>query len=362
MGLVPDSLWPTVIEMWVEYVIGITVLFLRVFTRCKMVGWKWQGDDYLAISAILFFTMEVMMCQIIVEKGSITGMTDAIALSLTPEQYKSHETGAKWLFAAWYMYVSLIWSLKGIMLFFLYRVTKSLPEERLVKVVSVITVVAYLSTLAVITGHCQPIHRLWQVYPYAGDDCTQNRSKYYALVTTNVFTDVLIMYIPIPLLWRLQTSLKRKLSFGLMFCAGFFIVICTLLRCVICLKTPGRLDLGLNWSIRETVVGIICTNAPSIKPLFHGRDKGSTANSHTPTDLITFGGTGSNQKRSRLREDHEIIPDDGSVGSQEHIVKPKTGNQTSAFANDRGDDRSFDDQARYNRGIQVKSEYKVEVR
>ncbi|KAK1998484.1 hypothetical protein LX36DRAFT_576212 [Colletotrichum falcatum] len=201
MVLVPESLWPTVIEMWVEYAISIIVLFLRVFSRCKMVSWKWKGDNYLAISAILFFT--------IFEKGSITGMTDAIALALTPEEYKSRETGAKWLFAAWYIYVSLIWSLKGIMLFFLYRVTKSLPEERLVKLVSDITVAAYLATLAVITGYCRPIHRLWQVYPYAGDYCTQNRSKYYALVTTNVFTDILIMYIPIPLLWRLQTTLKR---------------------------------------------------------------------------------------------------------------------------------------------------------
>lgn len=50
-------------------------------------------------------------------------MTDEVALSLTPEEYKSHETGAKWLFAAWYVYVSLIWSLKGIMLFFFSRVT-----------------------------------------------------------------------------------------------------------------------------------------------------------------------------------------------------------------------------------------------
>ncbi|OLN90184.1 hypothetical protein CCHL11_09817 [Colletotrichum chlorophyti] len=361
--MVPDNLWPTVIEMWVEYAIGILVLFLRVFSRCKMVGWRWQGDDYLAIAAILLFTFEVMMCQIIVEKGSITGMTDEIALSLTPEEYKSHETGAKWLFAAWYIYVSLIWSLKGIMLFFFSRVTKTLPEERLVKIVAVVCVLAYLATLAVITGHCQPIHRLWQVYPYAGDDCTQNRSKYYALVTTNVSTDFLIMYIPIPLLWRLQTTLKRKLSFGLMFCAGFFIVICTLLRCIICLETPERLDLGLNWSIRETVIGIICTNAPSIKPLFPSRNAGSS-NTSVPTGLVTFGGTGSNHKRSRLREDRERIPDDidGSIGSQEHIVSPKGGrNKSAAFADDRNDDHSFEDSSHYN-SIHVKSEYKVEVR
>ncbi|TIC99567.1 hypothetical protein CH35J_005050 [Colletotrichum higginsianum] len=355
--MVPEALMPAVIEMWVEYAVGILVLFLRIFTRySRVVGLKWQGDDYLAVAAVILFTFEVMMCQIIVEKGSITGMTDEVALTLTPEEYKSHEVGAKWLFAAWYIYVSMIWSLKGIMLFFFARVTKTLPEERLVKVVSVVTVAGYLATLGVVTGHCRPMHKLWQVYPYPGDDCSQNTSKYYALVSTNVATDIMIMYIPIPLLWRLQTTLKKKLAFGLMFCAGFFIIICTLLRCIICLQTPERLDLGLNWSIRETVVAIICTNAPSIKPLFPSRKTGS-ANTSTPSGLVTFGGSGGTHKMSRIKGSHQKL-DDTSVGSQEHIVNPKgTRNQTTAFA----DDHSSDDGANYNRGIQVTNEYTVEV-
>ncbi|OBR12880.1 Kinesin-like protein [Colletotrichum higginsianum IMI 349063] len=355
--MVPEALMPAVIEMWVEYAVGILVLFLRIFTRySRVVGLKWQGDDYLAVAAVILFTFEVMMCQIIVEKGSITGMTDEVALTLTPEEYKSHEVGAKWLFAAWYIYVSMIWSLKGIMLFFFARVTKTLPEERLVKVVSVVTVAGYLATLGVVTGHCRPMHKLWQVYPYPGDDCSQNTSKYYALVSTNVATDIMIMYIPIPLLWRLQTTLKKKLAFGLMFCAGFFIIICTLLRCIICLQTPERLDLGLNWSIRETVVAIICTNAPSIKPLFPSRKTGS-ANTSTPSGLVTFGGSGGTHKMSRIKGSHQKL-DDTSVGSQEHIVNPKgTRNQTTAFV----DDHSSDDGANYNRGIQVTNEYTVEV-
>ncbi|GJC78754.1 hypothetical protein ColLi_01592 [Colletotrichum liriopes] len=223
-------------------------------------------------------------------------MTDEVALALTPEQYKSHETGAKWLFAA----------------------CKTLPEERLVKVVSVITVAAYLATLSVVTGHCRPMHKLWQVYPYPGDN--------------------------------------RKLAFGLMFCAGFFIIICTLLRCIICLHTPERLDLGLNWSIRETVVAIICTNAPSIKPLFPSRKMGSS-NTSNPTGLVTFGGSGGTHKMSRIKGSHQKL-DDTSVGSQEHIVNPKGGrSRTTAFA----DDHSSDDGAQSNRGIQVTNEYTVEV-
>ena len=45
-------------EIWAEFAIGIAVLLLRVFTRCKfVVGWGWQADDYLAIAAIILFTV-----------------------------------------------------------------------------------------------------------------------------------------------------------------------------------------------------------------------------------------------------------------------------------------------------------------
>ncbi|GKT59692.1 hypothetical protein ColTof4_10914 [Colletotrichum tofieldiae] len=195
-------------------------------------------------------------------------MTDEVALTLTPEQYKSHETGAKWLFAA----------------------CKTLPEERLVKVVSIITVAAYLATLSVVTGHCRPMHKLWQVYPYPGE--------YF-----------------------------KVLCFGLDKC------------CVL-----------------SQVIAIICTNAPSIKPLFPSRKMGSS-NASIPTGLVTFGGSGGTHKMSRIKGSHQKL-DDTSVGSQEHIVNPKGGrSQTTAFA----DDHSSDDGAQSNRGIQVTNEYTVEV-
>ncbi|KAF5724205.1 kinesin [Fusarium mundagurra] len=325
------NLQPVIIEMWTEYAIGILILCLRIFARVKIVRWKWDGDDYLAVIALILFTWEVAMCQVISSKGSITGMTDEIALSLTPEQYRSHETGAKWLFAA----------------------CKTLPEQRLVKWTSVVVVAAYLVVIGVITGHCWPTYRLWQVYPSPGADCSENRAKYYALVTTNVFTDVLIILIPIPLLWRLQTTIKKKLTFGLMFCAGFFIIICTLLRCIICLNSPTRLDLGLSWSIRETVIGIICTNAPSIKPLFHRR-KPATNSSSNSTGLVTFGATGRSHKMSRMQR----IPDEAGVGSQEYIIDPISGgNQTVVYA----DDRSSDHTPQYGRDIHVSTEYKVDA-
>ncbi|KAK7992954.1 hypothetical protein PG988_001748 [Apiospora saccharicola] len=297
-------------EVWVEYAIGISALVIRVFSRCKiLVGWQWQVDDYLAVLAIALFTQ---------------ARDDA-------------EAGAKWLFAGWYIYVSMIWSLKGIMLAFFSRLTEKLPEAQLVKRVSVICLAAYVATIAVITDHCRPIRKQWQIYPYAGDDCTQNITKYYALVTTNVVTDLLIIYIPLPLLWRLRTTMTHKLKFGIMFCAGGFIIICTILRCVICLRQPERLDLGLNWSIRETVsqhpfpsnaprstqaadrirgacetekvVAILVTNVPSIKPLYlhyctRRNRKPWHANGQCTTGLMDFDGAGFRELSDLSSSDH----------------------------------------------------------
>lgn len=52
------DLQPVIIEMWTEYAIGIIILFTRIYARCvKVIGWRWQGDDYLAVAAVFFFTV-----------------------------------------------------------------------------------------------------------------------------------------------------------------------------------------------------------------------------------------------------------------------------------------------------------------
>ncbi|KAF4435203.1 Kinesin-like protein [Fusarium austroafricanum] len=349
------NLTPVIIEMWIEYGIGVLVLILRIFARLQRIKYtkftKWAPDDYFAFVALILWTFEVSMCQIIADKGSITGLTNEIASKLTPAEAKSHETGAKWLFAAWYVYVSMVWTLKAMMLGILFRVTKSLPEERLVKWASVFVFVCYLITLGVVSGHCWPTQKLWQVYPVPSIDCSQNRAKYYALVTTNVTTDLVIMALPIPVLWKLQIDIRRKLMFGLMFCAGFFIIICTLLRCIICLNMPERLDLGLSWSIRETVVGIICTNAPSIKPLLTGRNHSTNDSSHNTASRRGFSNSVSAHKMSRLQR----LPDESNSGSQECIVTGASKNHATVTV----DDRSSDHNTNYGTQIHVRQDFQV---
>lgn len=48
-------------EAWTEYSIGVLILLLGYFGRWKAVGFKgWQGDDYLAVLALTFWTVRIV--------------------------------------------------------------------------------------------------------------------------------------------------------------------------------------------------------------------------------------------------------------------------------------------------------------
>ncbi|KAL1966340.1 hypothetical protein VTN77DRAFT_4693 [Rasamsonia byssochlamydoides] len=255
-------------EAWTEYAIGVIILFLRIFARWKVVGFKWQGDDYFTIGVLIFWTAELSMLELIGQYGTNIGIYDNIGATLSKEQIRRYEIGSKCLLAGWTCYVTLIWCLKACMLFFYNRITLGLAQQKAVKITAVLCVLAYIAVIAVIYGHCTPVHKNWQVYPYPGDNCSKDIPNYLAIVTTNMSTDFMILCIPIPLLWKVKIPLRRKLLIGLLLCSGIFIMTATLLRCLLSLKDINGINTSTIWAIRETFVGIVAVNASCIKPLF----------------------------------------------------------------------------------------------
>ena len=100
-------------EAWTEYGIGMVILLTRLSARTWQLGSKWQGDDYFSVLAVLFFTAELVMLELIGQNGAITGLTEEAALSLTPEQAKRVVVGSKCLLAGWILYTTLIWCRKS---------------------------------------------------------------------------------------------------------------------------------------------------------------------------------------------------------------------------------------------------------
>ncbi|TQN68540.1 hypothetical protein CSHISOI_06905, partial [Colletotrichum shisoi] len=342
-------------EAWTEYGLGVLVILLRIFSRWKIVGFNWQGDDYFAILCLVFWTLELCMLELIGQNGTNIGITNEIGATLTSEEIAKFEFGSKCLLAGWNFYVTLIWGLKACILFFFGRITSvgwrmklmlyyrlATRQQRIVKWTSVATILGYVGVMIVLWSHCTPVQRNWQVVPYPGDECTLAVANYLSLVVLSISyaqdTDMLIVSIPLPLLWAVKLSVKRKFAIGLLLCSGVFVMIAALLRCILSLKDFEGINVSTIWAIRETFVGIIAVNAACIRPLFSSAHwlrstKGSSGNNQKYTgsgdkyshQLVTIGGGGQSVDRSGLpskrRYNRYNMTELDNNASEEQIVK-----------------------------------------
>ncbi|KAF4974677.1 hypothetical protein FZEAL_8448 [Fusarium zealandicum] len=327
-------------EAWVEYGLGTLVLVLRYFARWKAVGFKgYQGDDYFAALALVFWTAELVMLELIGQNGTNIGITDEMGAKLSDAQIARLEFGSKCLMAGWNFYVTLIFCLKGVMICFYNRMTLGIWQRKLLIWTQYGTLIAYFGVIFAIWGHCTPIRKNWQVYPNPGDQCTLAVANYITLVVFNIVTDMLIVAIPIPLLWVVKLSITRKLIIGVLLCSGVFIMVAAIVRCVFSLRDIEGINTSTIWAIRETFVAIIAVNSAAIKPLFSAsrwlipsqgssRDKTASYANRYGHPLGTIGGSGMGTGISASRHQKTMTHlEDNS--SEEHIVqKTKFGRYT----------------------------------
>ncbi|KAI9927001.1 hypothetical protein ASPWEDRAFT_46459 [Aspergillus wentii DTO 134E9] len=343
-------------EAWTEYAIGVIILLLRIFARVKVVGFRnWQGDDYFAIIALLFWTAELTMLEMIGQYGTNIGLSDDQRAALTVGETLGLQIGSKCLLAGWTCYVTLIWSLKACMLFFYNRVTLGLTQQKVVKFCAGLCAATYTAVILTIFLHCRPLHKNWQVYPDPGVNCSADYVNYIVIAVTNVSTDALLVSIPIPLLAKVRLTLRRKLLIGVLLCGGVFVMVATLLRCILSLQSIDSINTSTIWAIRETFVAIISVNAPCIKPLFSssiwlGSSKDpSSKNRAASYSLSVFG----KSKPSQLASTNTYH---GERGSGEFILQePSHGH---AFMGGEGASMSDEEAARKG-GIQVTTQYEV---
>lgn len=206
------------------------------------------------------------MLELIGQWETIVGMTDEKALSLSDAQKSAIVKGSKADIAGWCVYITLVWCLKACMLFFYRRLTLATRQKRLVYMAAVACVTSYMATIGVVLLRCLPFRRNWQIYPYPGDECGSPNQIFLTLVISNVSTDLLILYIPLPLLWVVQMRWSRKVVYGLWLTTGIFVIVASLLRCVLSIRNAAEVDVSTIWAIRETFVGIISVNAPILGP------------------------------------------------------------------------------------------------
>lgn len=106
-------------ESWILYGIGVFIIFLRFAVRTRTVGLQgFQGDDYLTLVVLACFTSDAVAVRIIQHHGSNVDYSEAEMRAMTAEERDRVSYGSRLQFVCWYTYPTLMWALKGCMLFF----------------------------------------------------------------------------------------------------------------------------------------------------------------------------------------------------------------------------------------------------
>ena len=172
---------------------------------------------------------------------------------------------------------------------------------------------------------CKPISYFWLQWDgeHQGS-CLITQGAIYANSAFNIFFDLVVFFLPVPKLMKLQVrDTRRKIGVVLTFLVGLFVTICSIIR-LRYLAAFGQVanatyhynDIAL-WSGLEGDVGVICACMPTIAGpmLYFLREKvGSKLSSYTKSYTA---GTGKSQNSFRATGNKSITRLPSSASGQD---------------------------------------------
>ncbi|KAL2825090.1 hypothetical protein BDW59DRAFT_172580 [Aspergillus cavernicola] len=159
------------------------------------------------------------------------------------------------------------------------------------------TVAWGLALFLALVFSCQPISYFWTMWDGEHEgECTNNTKLVWAHACTNIFLDVVIIGLPMPTLFQLTLSWRRKVGVCMMFAVGIVVTIVSILRFMASLSfdmtdNPTKnLVIITIWSVLETHLSIICACMPGIRAFFNY----TRARLYPKPSLYDFPSTGAN--------------------------------------------------------------------
>ncbi|KAK0516326.1 hypothetical protein JMJ35_000929 [Cladonia borealis] len=104
--------------------------------------------------------------------------------------------------------------------------------------------------------------------------CRHTLKMNYAVGLFAVTSDIYLFMIPLPVLWGLQMSLRRKLELMAVFLTGFMAIMASSIGLYYRIKTAIEFDITyynaiiLGFNIAELALGVICSSAPYLPAFF----------------------------------------------------------------------------------------------
>ncbi|KAI7088873.1 hypothetical protein KC356_g2985 [Hortaea werneckii] len=133
-----------------------------------------------------------------------------------------------------------------------------------------------ITVIITICNSCKPLDFFWTQYtnPRATGSCIDISTFFFANGIWAACIDVGLLIVPIPLVWKLQMHLRKRLAVVGIFLLAGFVAVASIVRIIMLQRNTQSHDPVWTiapvyiWSSVEPFVGIICACLPTLSPLF----------------------------------------------------------------------------------------------
>ncbi|KAF4988418.1 hypothetical protein FDECE_15059 [Fusarium decemcellulare] len=261
-GFDPHNIQPWTVEVVVSMtVLALASVGLRLYSRHLKAQSLWW-DDYAIIFSMVWNLVVV---------GFIFAM-HACGMGIHADKVDPADIVmmAKWLVVAEVLYAwNLGWTKLSLLLMY-YRIFRVPYFKKMAWIVGSFVFAWVICITFLFIFICIPVEKLW--YPDIPGRCINQVGTWIANAASTIFTDITILMLPLPPIWKLHLGRSEKIGLTAAFALGFFVVFASAYRTSVLFTYSATdptytLAPTVGWTEIEMSAGIVSANLPTMLPV-----------------------------------------------------------------------------------------------
>ncbi|CZT13029.1 uncharacterized protein RAG0_16640 [Rhynchosporium agropyri] len=255
--------------VWACCSLAVVIMLARLVMGryCKT---KWDSGDSLTAVAIVCVCILIAFTHVLIIWGT-SNVADEYRKThhFTQREILEREMGSKFTLVARVFYVILLWIQKTVLLMFYRHLVRDMSWGSVtMNVFGCMFALTFSASMISTFVECRPFHLYWQVIPDPGN-CSQAIAQLYIVGVSNMFTDLMLIFLPLPILVKVRLSIFKKLQLGFLFSIGFMIIIITAIRIPLTVGSKASETFRITWTTGEFLAATFVANAPKFYSFRH---------------------------------------------------------------------------------------------
>ncbi|KAF8431979.1 hypothetical protein BGX38DRAFT_1227572 [Terfezia claveryi] len=264
--LPPKRDWPTLIVTYICAFLSLTFIAIRLICR-RIRGeryWSFHDDMWMGIS-VFPLLLRLGLIHVVIVYGTNSLSMETLQ-ALNEGEMEERILGSKVVLATRITYAAFLWCMKACILAFLSRLMSAEPKyARAIRVIGVGLVVTFVGVIPETFLECRPFKFYYRM---PGPPCAEAFGQLITMGVLNIATDIVLIILPLPLIFKSRLPLLRKAQLSLLFMVSFAVIIVTVSRMPIILDSATMQNSRSLWASIEILVSCVVANAPILNNFY----------------------------------------------------------------------------------------------